>query len=184
MRKIRLILEYEGTAYHGWQCQIREITLQQVIEKALRKIAREKIPIVAASRTDSGVHALGQVVHFSTKSGLPLRAFREGLNTLLPKDIAVREAQEVPSKFHARRDAKRKLYQYRIWNAPFPSPLLRNFAWHVFPPLNIDLMNQASAFIVGKRDFSSFRSAGCASSHARREVFKARWSRQGGEVFF
>jgi tRNA pseudouridine38-40 synthase len=147
-------------------------------------MTHEKIPVVAASRTDSGVHALGQVVHFSTKSSVPLRAFREGLNTLLPPDIAVREAEEASLQFHARRDAKRKHYRYCIWNAPFRSPLLRNFAWHVRGPLDVERMNQASSLVVGEKDFSSFRSAGCASRQGRRAVYLAKWSRSEHEVTF
>ncbi|MBI4208730.1 MAG: tRNA pseudouridine(38-40) synthase TruA [Deltaproteobacteria bacterium] len=184
MRKIKLILEYDGTAYHGWQRQKKGLTIQQIVEGALRKMIREKIPVVAASRTDSGVHALGQVLHFSTKSSVSLRAFREGLNPLLPPDIVVREAQEVSLQFHARRDAKRKHYRYRIWNAPFRSPLLRNFSWHVRGPLDVERMNQASSWVVGEKDFSSFRSAGCASRQGRRRVYLAKWNRFEQEITF
>lgn len=184
MRKIRLVLEYDGTHYHGWQRQPGKRTVQQTLEEAIQRMTAEETRVVASSRTDRGVHALGQSVHFTTERTIPLRAFQQGLNTLLPRDVVVREIEEVPLHFDARRDVEKKRYRYRIDNAPVRSALLRHYTWHIREPLDIEAMNRASESMIGERDFSSFRSSGCASRDAVRRVLVAEWGRHGSEVGF
>ncbi|MCX5894088.1 MAG: hypothetical protein NTW80_14200 [Deltaproteobacteria bacterium] len=125
LRNIRLQLEYDGTRYHGWQRQKGDLSLQQVLEEALERLTGEKSALIGSGRTDAGVHALGQVANFRTNSNIPLRAFHEGLNSMLPYDVAVLEAQEVPPEFHARKSALSKTYEYRILHRPSPAPSLR-----------------------------------------------------------
>jgi hypothetical protein len=134
-RNIRLTLEYDGTRYHGWQRQKNAVSLQEVIEDALARITGEAVRLIASGRTDAGVHALGQVANFITTSHAPSRAFVQGLNSLLPMDIAVLEALEVPLSFHARYDAVWKTYEYQILNRPVRSPLSRRRAWWLDRPL-------------------------------------------------
>ncbi|MFA5112567.1 MAG: tRNA pseudouridine(38-40) synthase TruA, partial [Desulfobaccales bacterium] len=128
-RNIRLLLEYDGSRYHGWQRQVNALSIQEVLEAAVARLTGAPAAVIASGRTDAGVHALGQVANFRTEVSIPLKAFHLGLNALLPKDIAVLEAAEVPWDFHARKSARAKTYEYRILNRPSPSPLRRRYAW-------------------------------------------------------
>jgi tRNA pseudouridine38-40 synthase len=161
MRHVKLILEYDGTAYSGWQRQRRTITIQQVLEERLEVLLRHPAGAAAAGRTDAGVHALGQVVCFKTDTALPLERIRKGLNALLPPDISVVQAFEVPPGFDARGDACGKLYRYLLWNRPSRPALLRHRAWHVREPLDVEAMRGAAKQLLGEHDFSAFRGAGC-----------------------
>jgi tRNA pseudouridine38-40 synthase len=175
MRNIRLLLEYDGAAYHGWQRQKNALTIQEVLETALAKLTREPVRLLASGRTDAGVHALGQVANFQTSSHIPLKAFNPGLNSLLPRDIAVLDAAEAPLDFHARKSARAKTYEYRILKRVIPSPLNRRYAWLVRPPLNLEAMAQAAAALPGEHDFSAFRASGGSPGHALRKVLAAAW---------
>src|SRR5512134_1492292 len=145
-RTIRLLLEYDGTAYGGWQRQANAASVQETLEIALRTIAQEpELRIRGASRTDAGVHALGQVASFVTRSKVPTRGFFRGLNTMLPRDIAVRACEEAPAGFDARLSAAGKHYRYRILNQPAPSPMRERFVWHLpWPTLEIEPMVAAA----------------------------------------
>jgi tRNA pseudouridine38-40 synthase len=180
MRNIRLLLEYDGAAYHGWQRQKNALTIQEVLETALAKLTREPVKLLASGRTDAGVHALSQVTNFHTSSHIPLKAFQAGLNSLLPRDIAVLEAAEAPPEFHARFSARAKTYEYRILNRVTLSPLNRRYAWLVRHPLNLEAMAQAAAALPGEHDFSAFRASGGSPGHALRKVLAAAW--QQGEA--
>jgi len=180
-RNIRLTLEYDGTCYHGWQRQKNALTIQEVIETALARLTGEAVRLIGSGRTDAGVHALGQVANFSTRSTAPLRAFLLGLNSLLPLDIAVLEAQEAPLDFHARYAAKAKTYEYRILNRPVRSPVHHRHAWCLAPPLNAAAMQAAAAVLPGEHDFAAFRAAGSRPGSAVRRVREAVWHcRPGG----
>ncbi len=180
MRNIRLLLEYDGAAYHGWQRQKNALTIQEVVETALAKLTGEAVKVLGSGRTDAGVHAWGQVANFRTASHIPLKAFYAGLNSLLPRDIAVLEAAEAPPDFHARKSARAKTYEYRILNRAVRSPLNRRYAWVVPEPLNLAAMTRAAAVLPGEHDFSAFRSSGSSPGHAVRQVLAAAW--QQGEA--
>jgi tRNA pseudouridine38-40 synthase len=174
-RNIRLTLEYDGTCYHGWQRQKNALSIQEVIETALSRITGETVRLIGSGRTDAGVHALGQVANFTTRSTVPRRAFLYGLNSLLPMDIAVLQAEEVPLTFHARYDALWKTYEYRLLNRPVRSPLNHLHAWWLPGSLDATAMQQAAAVLPGEHDFFAFRAAGSRPGHAVRRVQEAVW---------
>ncbi len=169
-RTIKLVLEYDGTDLCGWQRQDNGPTVQQHVEEAVAAMLGEPTPVTGASRTDAGVHALGQVAHFHTASAIPLDGFRLGLSSHLPDSIAVVAAEEPPDGFHARFSATGKRYRYQILCRRAPSPLLRRVTWHRPRPLDLDAMRAAAAHLVGEHDFSAFRAAGCTARHARRRI--------------
>lgn len=171
MRNIKLTIEYEGTAYSGWQVQPNGVTVQQVMEGALERMLGVPTKLRSSGRTDAGVHARGMVACFTTDKTLPLRAFREGLNTLLPPDIAVREACEVPLAFNPRADASRKHYRYTIVLDPLRSPLARKVAWRLGGKLDLDAMRAACAYFVGEHDFAAFRASNCAAKTTVRTIY-------------
>ncbi|MBI4611835.1 MAG: tRNA pseudouridine(38-40) synthase TruA [Candidatus Rokubacteria bacterium] len=158
-RTLRLTLAYDGTAYHGWQVQPVVLTVQGLLTDALTRILREPVKVVGASRTDAGVHALGQVASFVTTRQLSLPAIRSGLNALLPPDVRVLEVAEAPPGFDARRWARLKRYAYLIDNGPVARPLLRRYAWHVPRPLEASFMRAGLGALRGKHDFSAFCAA-------------------------
>lgn len=170
MRNIKLIIEYDGTAYCGWQVQPNGITVQEVMEEALCRMLGEPAKLRSSGRTDARVHARGMVACFNTEKGLPLRAFREGLNTLLPNDIAVRDACEVPLPFNPRADALAKHYRYTILLDNLRSPLARHTAWRLSGRLDLDAMRAACAFFVGEHDFAAFRASNCAAKTTVRKI--------------
>ncbi len=179
MRNIRLTLEYDGTSYHGWQRQKNALTIQEVVETALAKLTGEPVRLLGSGRTDAGVHAWAQVANFHTSSHIPLRAFHAGLNSLLPRDIAVLEAAAAPPDFHARKSARAKTYEYRILNRASSSPLNRRYAWVVQDSLDLEAMARAAAALPGEHDFSTFRASGGSPGPAVREVFHAAWHPEG-----
>jgi tRNA pseudouridine38-40 synthase len=171
MRNIKLVIEYDGTNYHGWQIQPNAVSIQETIEDRLQKITQEEIRLIVAGRTDAGVHAVEQVANFPTNSRLEINNIQRGLNSLLPPDIAVKEISEVEQDFHARYSAKSKIYRYVILNQRFPSPLYRNFSWFIPFKLNIKEMKSVVQCLIGKHDFSSFKASGCNSHNPIREVY-------------
>ncbi len=164
-RNIKLVLEYDGTNYHGWQSQAGSglQTIQETLEKALTLLSKEEGKAFSSGRTDAGVHALGQVINFKTQCTIPAPAWAPALNQLLPSDIRVLTSEEVPAEFHARYSARSKIYKYCILNRHAQTAIHRDYAWHVNLPLNVSGMRRASAFLLGKHDFSSFRGAGCSA---------------------
>lgn len=171
MRNIRLTLEYEGTKYAGWQVQKTVPTVQGMVIDAVRKITdTPDVQVTGASRTDAGVHAWGQVANFHTASAIPLEGIQRGLNSLLPRDIVVKEAAEAATEFCSRRSSIGKIYVYKILNRPWPSALLRRWTWHVPKPLDIDAMRKASEHLIGEKDFSSFHAVDTDAEHSVREV--------------
>lgn len=170
MRNIKLIIEYDGTAYHGWQSQSNAITVQDIVTKAVNGLTGEKCSLTGSSRTDTGVHAFGQVCNFYTNSGIPSEKFAFALNTILPDDIVIKHSQEVPEDFHARFSARGKTYRYLIYNSTFPSALLRNRAYHVFYHLDIESMQKAASYIVGTNDFAAFCASGGSTKTTVRTI--------------
>ncbi len=183
-RNLRLDLEYDGTRYHGWQRQKNAPTLQEAIETALARLTGEQIRLIGSGRTDAGVHAVNQVANFLTASTIPLKAFVHGLNSLLPPDIAVLSAREMPPDFHARKAARSKTYEYRILNRPVRSPLSLRFAWHLAAPLDFQALNAAAHLLPGEHDFAAFQASGSAVKTTRRRVLTAEWQEHHGRYTF
>lgn len=173
MRNIKLTIEYDGTAYHGWQIQARDTTIQETLEAALATMTREKIRVAGSGRTDAGVHALGQTASFKTESTIPPHAFSAGLNSLLPDDIVITACKAVADDFHARFSARHKTYHYRIYNRRVPIAVGRQYAWHIRKKLDIDAMRQAADHIIGTHDFKSFEGTGSPRDHTIRTVMNA-----------
>jgi len=184
--RIILIIEYDGTNYHGSQWQANAPTVQAEIEKAIKMLTGEKIRIKMASRTDAGAHARGQVVGFDSGVALPLNAFVDGLNHFLPGDIAVREAHRVEDSFDVRRRAVSREYEYYMLNSPTRSPLRQKYAYRVEGDLNIAGMKKASEALVGRHDFASFVASEPTARARRtvRDVYKAEVSRDGDMIIF
>jgi tRNA pseudouridine38-40 synthase len=180
--RIILIVEYDGTEYHGSQWQKNAPTVQEEIEKALKMLTGEKIRIKMASRTDAGVHARGQVVGFDTGAVVPLNAFVDGLNHFLPDDIAVKEAHRADDDFDVRRRATSREYQYRILNSPTRSPLRQRYSYRVEGELDIENMNCACRALIGRHDLASF--AALYRKRTVRDVYQAAVSRDGDMIHF
>jgi tRNA pseudouridine38-40 synthase len=159
MPNIKLVIEYDGTRYHGWQNQPHLPTVQGTIEAAVATIVKEPTAVTGAGRTDAGVHAEGQTAHFTTKARLGPEEWRRALNSLLPEDIVIRSAEKVSARFHARFSAVGKIYRYRILNRRDPPAIGRQYVWTVFSPLNTARMRSAAKALVGRHDFSSFQSS-------------------------
>jgi len=170
VRHIRLVVEYDGTELCGWQRQANGPTVQGHLEAALGTLLAHEATVIGASRTDAGVHARGQVASFRTARPIPLHGIRRGLNSLLPRQIAVREATEVPDDFHPRFSATGKHYRYTILARPDRSPRWRDRAWHHPEPLSIEAMAAAAAPLLGEHDFAAFRAAGCTAATTTRRV--------------
>ena len=175
-----LVLEYDGTRYAGWQAQPNGPSVQAEVERALSTLHHAPRRVTAAGRTDAGVHARGQVVSFPEPEPLPLRAYVQGMNALLPRDIAVRAARLERDGFDARRSARGKRYRYVIENGPTRGPLSRHHAWQSFRPLDLGAMRAAAAHLVGRHDFAAFQASDCASPHAVREVRRLEIEGQAG----
>ncbi|MBN2713047.1 MAG: tRNA pseudouridine(38-40) synthase TruA [Planctomycetes bacterium] len=160
-RLIKITIEYDGTGYVGWQVQPNGPTVQEEVEKALKMLTDEDIRVRSASRTDSGVHALGQVATFYTESSIPAEKFAHAITSRLPKDIAVRSSEEAPDGFDPRHGAKRKLYRYRIATGPIRPALERRYLWHVKWPVDTEEMIKAAAYFTGTHNFTSFSNQEC-----------------------
>ena len=180
MPRIKLTIEYQGTHYVGWQLQHNGVSIQARLMDAVEKLLGERVPVEAAGRTDAGVHATGQVVCLSTERVLPLKAYWMGLNSLLPEDIAVVRAEEVPAAFDPRRWSLGKRYRYRVSNRPSRSPLLRATHWEIFAPLDVEALREGAEHLIGRHDFSSFRASDCQAAHAVREVRRVEVRGQSG----
>ena len=172
MRNIKLNLQYDGTNFCGYEIQPGKRTVRSEIEKALYKLFKRKIGLVSASRTDAGVHALGQVVNFKLRNPIPLSNIPKALNSVLPEDIRAIKAEEVGKKFNARFAAKKKEYEYLICNGEGLPPQFRNLVWQVKPKLNLSRMRKAAKLLVGKHDFSSFCAAGGDDKNFIRTLFE------------
>ena len=169
--RIKLTVEYDGSGYAGWQRQKNGLSVQQVVEEAIEKATGAKTVIHAAGRTDAGVHALGQVVHFDTETTIPPQKISYALNTFLPEDIRIASSCEVSEDFHARYSAKAKTYVYTFYNAEHASALYRNLSAHARGEIDIDAMKKAAEKIVGTHDFASFCASGSEVDTTIRTVY-------------
>ena len=179
MRNICLMLAYDGTDFSGWQRQRSQRTIQQTLEEALFELTGAEATLHASGRTDAGVHALGQVVHFLTAAPHDPATFVKALNATLPDDIRVLSAREAPQSFHATVDATSKMYRYVIDNGRVADPFQRRYAWHVFRPLDADAMRAAGQALVGRHDFRSFETNWPNRMSSVRTVMKVEAARVG-----
>jgi tRNA pseudouridine38-40 synthase len=185
IKNFKLIIEYDGSAYHGWQRQKKDRTVQQEIENALSTMMNRAISVNGSGRTDAGVHALGQTANFKCRTTLSPGVFLKGLNSLLPDDIVIKTCSPVDSSFHARYDARSKTYFYTILNKNLPSAIARQYVWHIRRKLDSDLMQAALSHIIGTHDFKAFEGTGSPRAHTTRTVRDARISDTGrGDIRF
>ena len=182
--RVALGIEYDGSAFHGWQTQPGGGTVQDALEAALRQIAGVAIPVVCAGRTDAGVHATAQVVHFDAPVERPLTAWVRGVNTFLPPTVAVRWAQPVPADFHARFSAYGRCYRYLLINRPQRSGVWHGRAGWYHHPLDVERMQQAASLLIGENDFSAFRAADCQAKSPLKTMRKAQVRRCGEVIVF
>ncbi len=183
MRNIKLTLAYDGTFYHGWQVQPGKSTVCGVLKETLLSLTGEQAAVHASSRTDSGVHAVSQVVNFRTESAIPASNLQAALNGMLPGDISVTRAQEAPDNFHACYDARSRSYRYTIFNSPVRSPFDRMYAYHCPYVIDHEQMAAAAGFIRGKHDFSAFKSARGEKNNRVRTVIRAEVARRGDYIY-
>ena len=178
MRNIRMTIAYDGFSYVGWQVQPNGPSVQVAVEKAIRKLTGQDVNVLAAGRTDSGVHALGQVASFRIDSPIPCEGFRKALVKFLPPDIAVRDVVEVPEDFHATFSAKWKQYRYVIHNSPDRNPFLKNHVWHQHGPLDSAAIHEAAQVLLGTHDFRSFESHWPNKATSIRTIYEVTVRRQ------
>jgi tRNA pseudouridine38-40 synthase len=182
MRTLKLVLEYDGSNYCGWQVQGDAPTIQGVLEQAIAKILGARVRVNGAGRTDAKVHAVGQVASFRDVCHLPVEALQRALNSLLPADVVIREVQDARPDFHARFWALGKVYAYRILNRPVRSPLRLRYVWHVPQPLDLQAMAVAATYLQGTHDFASFQAAGSAVKTTERTLTELTVTQEGEEV--
>lgn len=182
MRNIKAILEYDGTNYKGFQVQRQVLTVQMVLEQALEKLTREKIKIIGAGRTDAGVHALGQTINFITDSTIPTERFALALNSCLPRDIRVLTAVQVPHSFHARYSAVWKRYRYLIRCGTSGGVFWRNYALILSDPVDVALMQEAAAYLVGTHDFRCFCAGGGEAKTTVRTITQCSLEKTGSGI--
>jgi tRNA pseudouridine38-40 synthase len=185
-RTLRLLIEYDGTGYCGWQRQdtaiARAPSVQATLEAAAREITGEQVEVVGAGRTDAGVHAWGQAAHLVTSSRIPAARFPGALNAHLPWDIRVLEARDMPEGFHARFDGVARTYRYEVLNRPAPTALLRHRAHHVSEPLDLEAMGRALEMLLGRHDFAAYAGAGSAPKTTVCNIREASWRRSGDRI--
>ena len=173
MRNIKLIIEYDGKEYNGWQKQPNKLNIQGTIEQAIKKVTGEDVDLMASGRTDSGVHALGQVANFKTNSNIQIDKIAIALNSNLKKSIRILEAEEVDDRFHSRLTCKRKTYRYIINNSEVQSAIYRNLETHIPIKLNVEKMQEGAKYFEGEHDFKAFKASGTSSKSSVRTIYKA-----------
>ena len=181
---IKLTIEYDGTDYHGWQVQPKDKTIQEILELALEEILRKKVRLNGSSRTDAGVHALGQVANFIWTEDIDPWRLQRGLNAFTSPDIVVKKVEMVSDSFDARRDAQSRLYEYRIWNQPWPPAVQRRFTYHVHQPLELSAMQETIRALEGGHDFSSFQGTGGDVEDPIRKVYQNSIRQQGDLLIY
>ena len=182
MRRIRLTVAYDGTNYHGWQLQNNGITIEAELNRCLTQLLGEQIQVIGASRTDSGVHALGNIAVFDTETRMPADKVSYALNQRLPEDIRIQKSEEVALDWHPRHCESRKTYEYRIYCGEFPMPTKRLYSYFTYHPLNVENMRKAAALLVGEHDFKSFCQTGAQVESTVRTLYTVEIEEQGAEV--
>jgi len=173
LNNFKLIIEYDGTEYQGWQRQKNGCTIQAIIENAINVMTGKKVSLTGSGRTDAGVHALAQTANFHCNTELGPEMFQKGLNSLVPNDIVIKECCLVDDKFHARYDAKSKTYRYKILNQRLNSAISRRYVWHIRKMLDLEAMRSAIRYILGTHDFKAFEGSGSPRSNTIRTVINA-----------
>lgn len=182
MKRVRLTVAYDGTAYNGWQVQSNGVTIEGELNRALYDLLGEKIEVIGASRTDSGVHALGNIAVFDTKTRMPAEKIAYALNQRLPEDIRIRKSEEVAPDFHPRKCESIKTYEYRIYHDKFPLPTRRLYTHYSYADYNILAMQEAAAYLTGEHDFKSFCAAGSQAETTVRTIYSAEVYEEGLEI--
>ena len=182
MKRIKLVVAYDGTAYHGWQVQPGAPTIEGELNRCLSGLLQEEIQVIGASRTDSGVHALCNVAVFDTNTRIPAEKISYALNQRLPEDIRVQSSEEVAADFHPRHCSSRKTYEYRIINRSFQLPTRRLYAHFTYVPLDVDKMRQAAAYLIGEHDFKSFCSAAAVVESTVRTIYDLTVEKEQDEI--
>lgn len=173
IKNFKLIIEYDGTRYHGWQRQKDDRTIQAEIEAALKTMTASRVKVIGSGRTDAGVHAEAQAANFQCDTRLVPEALLKGLNSLLPQDIIIKTCEPVKASFHARYDAKSKTYHYKILNRPIPVAISRQYVWFIRKTLDLDAMRSAISHIIGCHDFKAFEGSGSPRQHTTRHILSA-----------
>ena len=171
MRNIKLTIQYNGKNYCGWQKQNNSLGIQGTIENAIKEITKEEVKIIGSGRTDAGVHALGQVANFNTNCNIPIEKIPNALNSKLPKDISIINAQEMDLEFHSRYSAKGKKYRYMIYNNPYRSPIYNNISYFVKYDLDLEKMKKEAKALIGTHDFKGFMSSGSSVVDTVRTIY-------------
>lgn len=173
MRNIKLTIEYEGKDYNGWQKQPNHLNIQGEIERAIQNVTGEEVELIGSGRTDSGVHAFGQVANFKINSKFPIEKMATAINSQLKQSIRILKAEEVDLRFHSRYNCHQKTYGYFIENSEQGSAVYRNITYHISQPLDVEAMQEAANYLIGEHDFSSFKSSGTSSKSSVRTIYKA-----------
>ena len=184
MRNIKLVIEYDGKDFNGWQKQPTKLNIQGEIEKVIKQITGEDVDLTASGRTDAGVHALGQVANFKTNSNIPIEKIPIALNSNLKKSIVIKSAEEVEERFHSRLNCKRKTYRYIINNSKYGTAIYRNLETHIPMKLDIQKMQQAVKYFEGEHDFKAFKASGTSSKSSVRTIYKAEVIDVGNERIY
>ncbi len=182
MRNIKLIIEYDGKGFNGWQKQPDRLNIQGEIEKAIEEITGEKVDLTASGRTDAGVHSLGQTANFKTDSKIPTEKFAKAINSRLKKSIVIKSAEEVDEKFHSRYSVKSKTYRYIINNSENGTAIYRGLEYHVPMKLDYEKMNEAIKYFIGEHDFKAFKASGTSSKSSVRKIFDGSVRKEGERV--
>jgi len=181
-KRVRLTVAYDGTNYHGWQIQNNAITIESELNKALSSLLQEEIAVIGASRTDAGVHALGNIAVFDTTHPMPAEKISYALNTMLPEDIRIQKSEEVAPDWHPRHVESKKTYQYHIYRSEFPMPVGRQYFHFTYHPLEIEVMQKAAEYLIGEHDFKSFCQVGAQVETTVRTIYEARVEQAGNEI--
>lgn len=184
MRNIKLLVEYDGTNYSGFQKQKNSITIEQKLQEAIEQIVKGKIQVIGSSRTDAGVHARGFVANFVTESTIPNTNFKDAINSKLPRDIVILYSEEVEASFHSRYSSTSKAYSYTILNRAEPPAIERNFVYHYKKELDYEAMQLACTYFIGQHDFSAFKSTGSSVKTTVRKIKKAFLQKDGEKLIF
>ena len=182
MRNIKLIIEYDGKGFNGWQKQPDRLNIQGEIEKAIEEITGEKVDLTASGRTDAGVHSLGQTANFKTDSKIPTEKFAKAINSRLKKSIVIKSAEEVDEKFHSRYSVKSKTYRYIINNSENGTAIYRGLEYHVPMKLDYEKMNEAIKYFIGEHDFKAFKASGTSSKSSVRKILDGSVRKEGERV--
>lgn len=182
MKRVMLTVAYDGTNYHGWQLQPNVITIESVLNEALSSLFQEEIKVIGASRTDTGVHALGNIAVFDTTARMPAEKVSYALNQRLPEDIRIQASAQVPLNFHPRHQNSKKTYEYRILNSEFPMPIYRLYSHFTYVPLEIGQMQRAAAYLKGEHDFKSFCSANTVAETTVRTIYAISVQKSGDMI--